>query len=394
MVKCARVIVLLVLVSGSLALCAVPEGSAEEGPDPKRHAAALKLIERHLAAVGGEESLRAIRSLDITGGGGYPGYPPSETATIYVKAPDLYKQIGSTSVVLSAGDRQVMDTGNGEEPLPEDLEARLRFLVPFTLDAFSLLRWESHFGRAEYLGKKTYGEEFFYVLRIPEAQEGQDVTVYLRSDDYTIDRVVFQIPDPKGEPLQQVSRLREYATFDGVRFPTTVLLEYVGWRERDRQYTIESVKVNPDLNAKVFQEAMLDWGTLEIGEDSLTGEVRSSQYGVIFSNVSEEHLGRIGVKDGDWVLVTLGERSLKARFIDEYEPPEESGPVPTYARFVVHPRASYARLLLLPVPGDNLAEVLPFEVGDTFVVEKTEPDEAEPSEDENQIDPGEDHEEE
>jgi len=383
MAKCARVFVLLVLVSGSLTAVAAPDEAATDGPDPKRHAAALKLIARHFAAVGGEESLRSIRSLDITGGASFPGMPPSEMSTIYVKAPDRYKQVGSTEVILIAGDRKVMDTGNGEEPIPEAVEARLRFLAPFALDAFSLLCWEEHLERAEYLGKKVYGEEEFYVLRIPEAQDGQDVTVYLASADYTIDRVVFRVPDPRADFLQHVSRLREYESFGGIRFPTTVLFEYVGWKERDRQFTIEAVKVNPELDEEIFREASLDWGTLEIAEGTLTGEVRSSRFGVIFSNVSEENLGKIGVKDGDWVLVTLGERSLKAKFIENYEPPEDEGPVPTIARFVVHPRAGYGRLLLLPVPGQSLSEVLPFEVGDTFVVVKTDPDEAEATEDDN-----------
>jgi hypothetical protein len=303
--------------------------------------------------------------------------PPSEMSTIYFMAPDRFKQVGSTAVVLSAGDREVMDSGKGEEPLPDTVRDRLRFLVPFALDGFSLLCWKDGFERAEYLGKKSYGEETFYVLRFPEAQDGQDVTVYLASGDYTIDRVVFRIPDPQADFLQHVSRLREYETFGAMRFPTTVLFEYVGWKERDRQFTIEAVEVNAELDEQVFRDAKLDWGTLVIGEESLTGEVRSSRFGVIFSNVSEEHLAEIGVGDGDWVLVTLGERSLKAKFIEGYEPPDESGPMPTNARFVVHPRAGYGRLLLLPVPGDSLAEVLPFAVGDTFVVAKTEPDEIE-----------------
>jgi len=63
------------------------------------------------------------------------------------------------------------------------------------------------------------------------------------------------------------------------------------------------------------------------------------------------------------VLIGVGERSVKAKHVKGYTPPAPGGPMPDYRRFVRHPRVGHARLVLLPIPGQELREELPFRPG-------------------------------
>jgi hypothetical protein len=351
-------------------------GAREEGktPDPKRHAAALKVIKRHLEAVGGAEKLAGIQSLKLTGGMTFPGYPPTDTATFFFKAPGRYRQESATQVVVYSEEKKAFDNGSGETPLPPERVGSIDYLTTLGLNGFTLLAWEKHFDRAEYLGKKRYGEAEQYVVLLPEAQDGRDVTVHFDAETYLLHRVVFNVPDPKAQYVKKVSRFRDYQTLAGLQFPTSITSMYIGWRERDGQLVIQDVELNPAIDESIFREAKLDFGVLKKEGDSLTGEVRTTRFGILHSNVSDENLASIGVGDGEWIQITLGENSVKAQYIKDFAPGPDS-PAPTSNRFLIHPRAEYNRLILLPAPGVNFEETFPFEKGNTFVIKKTEPEE-------------------
>lgn len=356
--------------------------AAANEQSPQRHASALKIINRNLEAVGGAEKLRSINSLIIKGGRGSIGSRPPEPATCYLKAPDHFKQKSSTGVILSSGEKKVQDIGAGETELPPPMASELDLFIPFALKAFSLLAWEEYFDAAEYLGKKRYGPDEQYVILLPKAQNGEDLTVHFDAESYLIDRLTFKLPDPKAHFLNGLSRLRDYKTFDGIKLPTTVSSEKIGWRELDGQFVIEEIQINPEIDDGIFKEAKMDYGTLIREGDSLKGEVRSTRFDLLHSNVSDEDLAAIGVNDGDWISITLGENIVKAKYIKDYTP-EPTAPPPTFNRFLIHPRAEYNRMLLLGAPGANFEETFPFKTGDTFVIKKTEPEE--PAEEEEKI---------
>jgi hypothetical protein len=369
----------------TLALGISALGASEEGkaPDPKRHAAALKVIKRHLEAVGGAEKLAGIRSIKMTGGMTYPGYPPTDMATFYFKAPGRYRQESATQVVVYSEEKKAFDNGAGETPLTPEREGSIDYLTTLGINGFTLLAWEEHFDRAEYLGKKSYGETEQYVVLLPGAQDGQDVTVHFDAETYLLDRVVFNVPDPKAQYVKKVSRFRDYQSLAGLQVPTNIYADYVGWRERDGQLVIQDMELNPVVDDDVFKEARLDFGVLKKEGDSLTGEVRATRFGILHSNISDENLASIGVGDADWILITLGESSIKAQYVKDYVPGPDSPP-PTTNSFLIHPQAQYNRMILLPAPGTNFQETFPFETGDTLVITKTEPEEPAEAEEEAQ----------
>ncbi|MBU0756273.1 MAG: hypothetical protein KJ645_14120 [Planctomycetes bacterium] len=348
---------------------------AQEGsPDPKRHAAALKVIGMNLDAVGGKDRLQAVQTLALKAGQSISLIKPKEMAAYSLKKPDFLKRESPTDVLLITPDKKVFNIGDGETPIPPEQLVDTGFRVRLYNQAFSLLLWEAYFDKAEYLGKKKYDDHEEYVVLIPGAEGGEDVTVHIDKETCLIDRVVFKIPHERANYLTSITRLRDYQIFDGIMFPTTIHFETVGWKGEEEQFVIEDVKVNPGFEDEVFEQAKMDFGFLTCENGVLEGEVRSTQYGLLFSNVADDHMKDLGVEDGDWVEISVNGRSIKVQYDADYNLSPEEAAARDYKVFCRHPRASYPRLLLLPVPGQDLTEELTFAVGDRFKITKTEPE--------------------
>ena len=135
-----------------------PDGGPEEGPDPKRHAAALKIIRRNLDALGGAERILKIRGLYLRAAQGSAQLPITDFADLWLKKPGLFKQVGGTDIILRNREGTTIDNGSGPAPLPPHLEREVAFHSGFTLHAFSSLRWKAFFEKAEVTGKRTYGD--------------------------------------------------------------------------------------------------------------------------------------------------------------------------------------------------------------------------------------------
>jgi hypothetical protein len=187
--------------------------------------------------------------------------------------------------------------------------------------------------------------------------------------------VVYKIPHDRANFVTNITRLRDYRRFGGLKFPTTILYQTVGWKEQDQQFVIEDVEINAALEEGIFDEAQMSFGALVCENGTLRGEVRGTIYGILYSNITDESMAEIGVSDGDWVEITVNDRAVKVQYDADYNLAPEQAALRDYKVFCRHPRASYPRLLLFPVPGEDLSDELAFAQGDTIVVAKTVPDE-------------------
>ncbi|MFH2001200.1 MAG: hypothetical protein ABIK28_16075 [Planctomycetota bacterium] len=347
----------------------------KQGPDPERHAAALKVIERNLDAVGGAERVRAIHSLKLKGGQGEMLTLPSLNTVFCLAGEGLFKQMSGTEVVLCNGEKQVFDAGGGEQPLPEDYMDNIAFQLALMRKGFSLLLWESYFDRAEYLGKKRHGAEKEYVVLIPEAQDRHDVTLYFDTETYLIKRIVFKVEHDRAKALTRVTRLKDYRTFDDLRIPTTLYFERVGWKEEGLQMVFSDCTINPEFDDALFESAELEYGTVTRHGDRLIGEVRADRFTLMHTNASDEDMEAIGIRDNDRVVIAVGEKSIEAKYVRNFVPSQEEQQSRSQNILCRHPRAGYARLIVLPVPGFDLAETFSFDVGDRFVISRAKQDE-------------------
>jgi hypothetical protein len=367
-----KIVALLLLAAAAGFAACVSQDRAEEPAAPGTGICktAREVIEKNLAAIGGRERIRNVRAMTVKGSYGSTLLPSGQEVTLYLERPDRMKQDATFRVLLSNGNRLVYNNGGTEVQLPPENVKDIRYRIGFYHDCFSLLKWEEAFPRAELLEVKEYGPVKQYAIRFPGAEEGEDLLAYVDADTFLVDRLVYTVPHPDARELKVVNQLRDYETFEGIRFPTRVIFDKVGWEAGPNQLVIREVEINPDLEPGLFDSAEIEFGSLVREGDAVRGEIFGIMDGTPLTNVRPEDLAAIGIRDKDWVNVEVGEVRMKVRLlVDIQRSPMEIKPEELY--LCGYPISGYPRLMLMDPGGEAVARV-PCEKGDTVVVTRAE----------------------
>ena len=203
-------------------------------------------------------------------------------------------------------------------------------------------------------------------MTLPGAQNGKDLTLHYDAKTFMLDRIVFKQPHAKAKWLTRVIRLRDFKEWGGIMFPSTLIMDKVGWEEGAQKLVIKRIAVNPEMEKDLFEKATIDYGKVVRGAGRLEGEVRSTRFGALHSNFSDEDMAAAGFTDGATVTLTVKGNSVDALYVNSFDPAKAGAT--EWCRFCVHPGAGYPRLILIPPQGADLSKTFPFVKGDKVIV--------------------------
>jgi hypothetical protein len=372
--------ILSVLLAAALAAaCAADKSATEKNADPataeKKALTAAEIIEKNLAAAGGADRLRAIRSLTMEGRqGSIIRTPPPDEVTAHFKKPHLFKMKSGFQIVTYDGKDVLICTGDEPQPITGPNRADIEFRVNMGIHCFSLLNWEALFDQALFAGKKKYGSHEEYIVTFPRAANGEDVDVHIDADTFLVDRVVYMAPHTKLESLKTVYRFRDYKDVGGIQLPHYFCLDKVGWGMggEGSHVEVQSYRLNPELDDGFLADMNLDFGHLACKDDCIEGEVCGDYYGFMQTNIRDTDLAALGVEDKQWIELSVGGNKVRARYIADIMAAAQAEELNVEEiHFFRHPRSGFPRLTLISqtVPAD---QIIAFEKGDRIKLTKTE----------------------
>jgi hypothetical protein len=323
---------------------------------------AEEIIDRNLRAVGGADGIRAIETMILRGATGSALLPPSEEITLYLRKPDSFKQVGSYRVILCDGGRYLFNDGGEPAELEGgDLEGIL-YRIGFYHNAFSLLKWERHFASATLLGLKRYGPAEQYEILFRGVEEGRDLLVYVDTETWLIDRLVFVISQEGAGEIKVVNQLRDWKEFGGILMPTRIVYDKVGWEVSPTHFVIESVKINPELDDALFESAEVDFGSVAIEGNRLQGEIFGEMDGSLLTNLRQQDLAEAGIEELDWLDLKVGDSRLRVRYLGNIQR-SAAHIKPDEVYITTYPISGFRRLMLLGW-GFEVTERIPCAKGD------------------------------
>jgi len=294
-----------------LILAAVPLASAQDALSLK------EILAKNVEASGGKAALDRINSLSFTTDG---------TRMVVSAAGDLKVLVGKdpviTTAVLVRGDRIRRNSFNAVSDVTGLPKTIYQTLAKLYAGLFSLARFD---GKLTLAGVKTFGTEKFYHLTAREPGGPESVHFYLRTDDCSLKRLVFQGTTPAGDRSEINYDFAPFEEVEGLRLPLSWFDSQVGTRGNLTE--VSGVKVNPPLDKDFFTRLEINAGTTEAGPGALKGNVlewNSSPFGLtIVTNWLKADVGKAGFRTGDKLILSLGGTSSELVF---YALPNELPP--------------------------------------------------------------------
>jgi len=227
-------------------------GYAEEAASPKARKAG-EIIEKHVAAIGGVDKIRAIRTLRVGGRLAQGGL--DLPFTLWMKRPNLCR------MDIDLQGKAIVQAHDGERtwwvnPLLGIVEPRK---MPDDL-AKSVLRWTDFEGplvefdkkghSAEYAGEEETDKGTLHKIKLTLAS-GEVWHVYI--DAKTFFEVKRTFPQSiGGEPKETTTRFRDYAMVEGVSIYRVI--EGEGFDGSPYTMRFESIEANPEIDDARFKK--------------------------------------------------------------------------------------------------------------------------------------------
>jgi hypothetical protein len=338
-------------------------------PEPQE-TTAQEIIARNLDAVGGAEKIRGIRCMTIDGLTGSALLPPTEEVTLYLEKPDKMRQQGLFRIILCRDGKVFYNNAGQQNELTGDALDGLNYRVGFYHNAMSLLKWEDAFDTVQLEGKKRYGPSEQYVLRFPQAVNGHDMRAYIDAKTFLIDRLVYRIRQEGAGTVQVVNSLRDYKEFEGIKIPSRVVYDKVGWEEGPSQFVLNDVKVNPKLEESLFESAEIDFGVVTWEGNTVTGEIMGIMNGSLLTNITLEEVTGHGIEILSWMDLTVNDTQLKVKVLENIQT-SASHIKPGEIYLCTYPFSRYPRLMLM-APSVDVSEKIPCKVGDHLILTPSE----------------------
>lgn len=225
-----RTIVLLTALIALLASLAVGEMTADE------------IITRHLAATGGEKTLRDVSTIMVKGSMFMEGMPLD--IKTYIKLPNKsYMEAASNNIVMGGGGTDGTNAWATQMGQTFILEGEQKNAAMKQVDRFPLLDYKAKGAKANYLGEdlvkgaKAYKVEFI--------SKENDTTVYF------FDAATFYVV--KEKEANSTTTFSGHKPVNGVVFPFKInsTME-AGGRTMQQMITIDSVAINGAVPESLF----------------------------------------------------------------------------------------------------------------------------------------------
>ncbi len=252
-----------------------------------------EILQKNLEASGGGQKLDQVLNFSFRTG---------TTRAVVLASGELKLISGKepvvTEVILVKRDRVQKNSYNAITEIADPQKTVYQTLATLYAGLFSLRKFE---GKLKLEGIKTYGVEKLYHLTMTKTGAVQ-VDFFLRTDDFTLKRLVFQGLTPEGEKHEVNYDFAPFEEAEGLKIPLSWFSSRVGGA-RGSLAEVAEVATNQPLTEDFFSRLDVNIGTTEVAAGALKGNVidsRSSPYGLtIITNWTLADVGKAGLKTGD-----------------------------------------------------------------------------------------------
>jgi len=279
-----------------------------------------EILRRNVEATGGKAKLGQVKNLSFRTGGAQNIVSAAGELKILTG-----KESAVTEAVLVSGDRVRRNSFNTLSEITGPQKIVFQTLAKLYAGLFSLVKFE---GQLKLIGLKSFGPEKLYHLTTKSPAEPVSVHFYLRADDFSLKRLVFQGLTPEGDKYEVNYDFAPFEEAEGLRLPLSWFVSQVGTRGNLTEVT--EVKTDLPLDKSYFAKLEINAGQTESSPGRMKGNVldwSSSPFGLmIVTNWTRKDVERAGLRTGDKLILLLGESEYELTFYglaDEVPAPNE-----------------------------------------------------------------------
>ena len=267
---------------------------AQSGPSVE------EILKKNLEASGGQEKLGQVKNLSFRTGG---------MRQIVTAAGELKILTGRdpvvTEIICVRGEKVDRCSLSGISEVTGPQKTVYQTLAKIYAGAFSLLKFS---GQLKFEGLKSYGPEKLYHLTTKATEGPISAHFFLRADDCSLKRLVFQGRTVEGDTYEVNYDFAPFEEAEGLRVPLSWFASQVGTRGNLSEVT--EVKVNPPLTTDFFSDMDLNMGAVKAGPGSLDGNilgVDSFRDGFFMTtNWTKKDVEQAGFKSGEELTLRGG----------------------------------------------------------------------------------------
>ena len=257
-----------------------------------------EIVKKNLQFSGGKERLLQIQNVSFRAGG-TRSYATAKGELKLVTGKDPVV----TEVILAHGDKVRKNSSQVISEITGPQKDVYLTLAKLYAGLFSLRNFES---KLKLEGLKAYGPEKLYHLTTMTGT--LQVGFFLRSDDFSLKRLVFEGSTPEGDKYEVNYDFAPFEESDGLKIPLSWFSSQVGTRGNLAE--VSEVKTNQPLSKDFFTRLEVNVGTTEAAPGRLKGNVldsNSSPYGLaINTNWTKKDVEKAGLRSGDKLVFLVG----------------------------------------------------------------------------------------
>ncbi len=261
------------------------------------------ILKKNLEASGGPEKLGQVTSVSFRTGG---------TLQIASAAGDLKILTGKgpvvTEIVCVKGGRVDRNSFGNASEVTGTPKTVYQTLAKIYAGAFSLAKFGD---QLKLVGLRSFGPETLYHLTT-KATDGPVMTqFYLKADDFSLKRLVFQGTTAEGDKYEVNYDFAPFEEVEGLRVPLSWFVSQVGTRGNLMEVT--EFKTNQPLAAGFFSNMDLNMGAVKVGPGSLEGnvlDVNAFPNGLfVTTNWTKKDVEQAAFKSGDELTLEGGDQA-------------------------------------------------------------------------------------
>ena len=295
-------------------LSAVSLVSAQANPSLK------DILRKNLEASGGKAKLAQVKNLSFKTGG----------VRNFVSAAGEFKAVTGkdpviTEVLSVMGEKVLRNSFDNISEITGSQKTVYQMLAKLYAGVFSLAKFG---GQLKLEGEKSFGPEKLYHLTT-KVQAGSVTThFYLRTDDFSLKRLVFQGKTADGDKYEANYDFGPLEEVDGIRLPLSWFVSEVG--TRGNLVEVSEVKANQPLRKGFFAGLKINAGKTEAAPGEMKGNIidfSSSPFGLtIVTNWMKKEAEKAGLQTGNKLALLIEGEEYEVTFFamaNEVPPPNE-----------------------------------------------------------------------
>jgi len=282
-------------------------------------ATVTELVTKNIQAAGGAEKIASLENFSFKAG----------PRTFYFSSAGQMKILTEmkkpivTEVILVDDDKVQRNCYNNISEFGRLQKATYQTLAKLRSGLFTLARFKDEL---EYGGLKAFGPKKLHLLKTKVDE--LEVEFYLDSDEYTIERIVFNGYTPGGDKYEINHDYGVYQEIDDFNIPSSWFGSQVG--TRGQLIEVSNLKFNQNLEKDFFSTLDVNVGEVKIEGGGLSGNVVDVVFRrgmlMIGTNWTNKCVQKAGFKTNDKIILSVGGQEIDIEFYESQPPRNALGP--------------------------------------------------------------------